>query len=717
MKPVSFLLEPDSLLAGISLVRRVDGAVARRELTLDTVTRFGKSPSIPDLQAVSMLGGDLARADQSLIEELVPRLLDCGNAAAVWLAAAVLESGSKHAEAAALLESMSDRDWSEGRAIRLLTCARNRLRAGLPIWAHIRDAMDCVETRQSALLADRLLKQAGPPPGAISKRVALVGTGSLSFWAPILRPAAFAAGVFLDLFVGEFDQYNQEILDSASALAEFRPEIVIIATGWRSLGIEPETAEPETVVENRISELAKLWRTCAERWGAAVIQHNFEVPEVDPLGRLSGILPGGRASVLRRLNAALAVSKVAVLDIDHIAGLFGKRRWSDPVQWTVSKQYPHPEALPFLARHQASLLRAVCGLTSKCAVLDLDGTLWGGTIGEDGVDGIRLGGSGEGEAFLEFQRYLLGLRARGIPLAVCSKNNHQDAIEPFRAHPEMLIKLEDFAVFRANWESKPDNLRAIAKELNLGLESLVFVDDNPVERARVRAELPAVAVPEMPADPALYTTVVHRTLLFESLSLTGEDRGRADEYRANAQRQALQAASAGVDDFLEGLAMQIELRPFDRTNLPRIVQLINKTNQFNLTTRRVSDSAVERMISDPQVYTQFMRLRDKFGDSGISGVLVAMKEEDVYRIDQWLMSCRVLGRRIEEIMLTGLFRQAAANGAAAVVGEYIPTAKNGQVAKLYPKFGFEPEGNGRFRISVAKAELEYPGWAHVEVGE
>ncbi len=717
MKPAFHFADSDPLLGGIHSVREVDDATGRRALALDIVRRFGAAPSVAGLHALARLGRDLANSDSAQIGKFEEELAACENAGAIWLAATMFESSEKHSEAAALLKAMPDREWGEGRAMRLLACARNRLCAGLPIWNYIREAMDCVETRQSVLLADRLLQQAGTLPGVTTKRVALVGTGSLNFWAPVLRPFSFAAGVHLDLFTGQFDQYRQEILDPKSALAKFRPDIVIIAADWRSLGIAAETPDPEKAVEEWIGDLATLWKTCADRWNAAVIQHNFEVPEVDPLGRLSAILPGGRAAVLRRLNAALAAAPVAVLDIDHIASLFGKRTWSNPVHWTAAKQYPHPEALPFLARHQASLLRAVSGLTSKCAVVDLDGTLWGGTIGEDGVGGIRLGGSGEGEAFLEFQRYLLGLRARGIPLAVCSRNNHEDAVEPFRSHPEMLIRLDDVAVFLANWEPKPDNLRKIAKDLNLGLESLVFIDDHPVERARVRAELPSVAVPEMPADPALYATALHRTLLFESLSLTGEDRGRADEYRANAQRQALQATSAGVDDFLESLAMRIELRPFDQTNLPRIVQLINKTNQFNLTTRRTSDSAVKRMMDDSEIYTQFMRLRDKFGDSGITGVLVAVKEGNSYRIDQWLLSCRVLGRRIEEVMLTGLFRHAAAAGLSEIVGEYIPTAKNAQVADIYPKFGFEPIGGGRFRISLQKAELAFPGWAHVELGE
>ncbi len=698
--------EFDPLLTGISRAREVDQAGARRALLEDLLNRHGAACSLQALEALSRLARDLVSA-----EPAEAALFKVATPAGAWLAALILESSGRHAEAADAFESLPDADWGERRAVRLLSCARNRIRSKQDAWQQLRSGIECAETRKSLTLAGQLLKQAGTPPARVRKRLALLGTGSLQFWAPILRPVAFAAGIDLDIHVGQYDQYRQEILDPESDVSAFRPEIVILATDWRSLGLPEEL--PEEGASAGISGLRALWESCSSRWGATVIQHNFEVPEVSALGSLSAMLPGGRARVLRNLNQELADSGIAILDVEQIAGLYGKQRWSDPAQWIAAKQYPHPEALPLLARHQTALLRAVCGLTSKCAVLDLDGTLWGGTIGEDGVEGIRLGGTAEGEAYLSFQRYLLGLRDRGIPLAVCSKNNPEDALEPFRRHPEMLLKVEDFAVFLANWNAKPENLRAIAGTLQIGVDSLVFIDDHPVERARVRAELPDVAVPEMPADPSLYATALHRTLLFESVTLTGEDRKRAESYRENAQRQALQTSSASMEDFLAGLGMRIELKPFDKANLPRIVQLINKTNQFNLTTRRVSAADVEQLIGDPLVYTQFMRLHDRFGDNGISGILVAVREGRSYRIDQWLLSCRVLGRRVEDVMLTALLRHAAGQGATEAIGEYLPTAKNSQVAGLYPKFGFEPLGNGLFHLSMENAALDFPAWAEV----
>jgi FkbH-like protein len=322
-------------------------------------------------------------------------------------------------------------------------------------------------------------------------------------------------------------------------------------------------------------------------------------------------------------------------------------------------------------------------------VLDLDGLLWGGVIGEDGLNGIVLGGTPAGEAFVAFQHYALGLRRRGIPLAVCSKNNPADARQPFMEHPEMVLKLEDIAVFAANWNNKEDNLREIAATLNLGLESLVFLDDNPMERARVRRALPDVEVPELPAEPALYVRALDELLLFEALDLTDEDRQRAAAYRQNAERQELHASSGNLADFLANLEMSVELQPFDAANLPRIVQLINKTNQFNLTTVRMTEAEVNALVGRPDCYLQAMRLRDRFGDNGLTGVLIGIEENDTLRIHNWLISCRVLGRRVEEVMLSAAIRHSRERGMRWVRGEFRPTAKNAQVRDVYDRMGFE----------------------------
>jgi len=721
----AFLDSLDDPIRGALALLNGDGdADAGVPLLQDVLARYGSRIGPKTMQALARHAKSAARAGDAAVR--AERIRAVPTAAAQWYAAALLESAGNFQAAAEALDAMDDASWGEERALRLEALARNHLCAGqvTQAWLSLRYAAQVAQTRQTLVSLDRLLTQArqsAEPPVKATRRIAVLGSGVLDFWAGLLRPALFGYGIGGEIVTGDYDQYQQAVLDPASQLGTFRPEIVVLAVDWRTLGLSDETADPATTVRNLIDGMTALWRTCQQRYRAAVIQTNFEIPEVDPLGRLSAASPGGRARVIQRLNLELwdaaQQAGVAVLDVEQLAAATGKRNWSDPGMWIAAKQYPAADAVPPLTRNLAALVRALCGLTSKCAVLDLDGTLWGGIIGEDGLGGIRLGGDAEGEAYTAFHQYLLGLRGRGIPLAVCSKNNEEDARSVFRRHPETVLKEDDFAVFLANWEPKPDNLRRIAAMLNVGLDSLVFLDDNPVERNLVRRELPDVEVPELPDDPARYAEALHATYLFESLSLTDEDRRRADTYRENVERTELAAGSTNLDDYLVSLRMKVDLRPFDEANLPRIVQLINKTNQFSVTTRRTSASEVTAWMQDPAWYTQFMRLQDKFGDSGLTGVMIAVREGETLRIVNWLMSCRVLGRRIENLMLASLMRHARHAGAAAVIGEYLPTAKNGQTADLFDRFGFERieerEDGGRLYRAAVPADDERVTWCEV----
>jgi FkbH-like protein len=324
-------------------------------------------------------------------------------------------------------------------------------------------------------------------------------------------------------------------------------------------------------------------------------------------------------------------------------------------------------------------------------VLDLDNTLWGGVIGDDGLNGIVLGqGSALGEGFVAVQDYAKDLARRGIILAVCSKNDEQNALEPFDKHPEMVLKRSDIASFRANWDDKVANIRAIAEDLNIGLDALVFLDDNPFERNLVRARLPMVAVPEVPDDdPALVPRVLADAGYFESLRLTDEDRQRTLQYQENRERAELRASATDLDGYLRSLEMRLPWGQFDKLSQQRVVQLINKTNQFNLTTRRYTDADVEAVIAHPSQFGLHMRLLDRFGDNGIIAIVIGKLGEDASLvIDTWLMSCRVLGRQVEAVTLNLIAAQAKALGAKRLVGEYIPTAKNGMVRDHYQKLGF-----------------------------
>lgn len=726
VEAVSFLQWVDEPLFTAAAVAAREPDVAEKIGILAAATAaFPNRLTARSMQALRRQAREIAKA---LLGQSVDRWTGIPGAAAQWMAATILEVRGEHAGAAAVLDAMPDITWREERAMRLHALASNLISAGRPAeaWAPLRQAGGAAESKRTLTAIAESLKEAGrsgQAPARARRRVAVVGTGTLSLWADGLKAALYAAGIWADVFTGQFGQYQQDIVDPESGVAKFAPDVVILAVDARSLGLPDVSRDPDTVVDDLVAQFRSLWKACQERFGAALIQCNFEIPEIDPFGRLSAAVAGGRSRVMQRANLGLweaaERANVAVFDMNEAAAEYGKQRWNDAGMWIAAKQYPAAEALPALSRRMASLVRAGCGLTSKCLVLDLDNTLWGGAIGEDGLSGIRLGGDPEGEAYTAFQRYVQALRRRGIPLAVCSKNNEADARSVFRDHPETVLREEDFAVFLANWEPKPDNLRRVASMLNIGIDSLVFLDDNPMERNFIRKELPEVEVPELPDDPALYIEVLHRSYLFETLTLTEEDERRADSYRQNAQRSHLAAGSANLDDYLSGLGMKLELRAFDDLNLPRIVQLINKTNQFNLTTRRATAADVTQWLRDPGCYTQSMRLRDRFGDSGITGILVAFHEGDVVRIDNWLISCRVLGRRIENAMLSSVLDFAKRMGARAVTGEFLPNAKNEQVKDLYPRLGFVCISNGEngramYEMPVDSSARPETRWFEVE---
>jgi FkbH-like protein len=366
----------------------------------------------------------------------------------------------------------------------------------------------------------------------------------------------------------------------------------------------------------------------------------------------------------------------------------GRNHWFDDRYWHVAKQAVALDALPLLARHTIAVLAASLGMSRKCLVLDLDGTLWGGVIGEDGLGGITLGGGPAGESYVAFQEYLLQLKGKGVILAVASKNNEEDARLPFEQHPDMRIKLDDISAFVANWEDKPANLRAIARSLNIGLDALVLVDDNPAERQLVRQELPEVDVVVLPREPSRYVRVLAEHVRLETVSLTEEDRQRTEQYRARAQVDQLAKSATNLDDFYLGLKMEALVAPFDDVTLPRLAQLIGKTNQFNTTSRRYSIAQLQGFMADPDCVHCCLRLRDRFADHGLVSVLIAWRRDETLEIDTLLMSCRVIGRTVEAQMLKHLCSEAQQLGCTQIRGSYVPTDKNALVRELYSRFGF-----------------------------
>ncbi|WP_434456108.1 HAD-IIIC family phosphatase [Stutzerimonas urumqiensis] len=538
--------------------------------------------------------------------------------------------------------------------------------------------------------------------GLTSLRVAVLSSHTVDHLLPAVRVAGLGRRLALSLYVAPYGLYRQALLSDDRALADFAPQVVVLALDARDaplqLPLDASEAEVVAAIDGRVGELRQLWRRARERHAAQVIQQTL-VPVDPPLfGSFEAHVPASPFALTQRLNDAIrqaaAADGVLLLDLAwHAAqGSYGAGL-ADPVRWHQAKQLVSPELAPLYGDHLARILAAGVGLSRKCLVLDLDNTLWGGVVGDDGVDGIRLGqGSATGEAFLAFQRYAALLARRGIILAVCSKNDLAVAEAAF-GHPEMTIARADIAAFVANWDDKAGNLRRIAAMLDIGLDALVFVDDNPAERDIVRRELPQVAVPELPDDVADYPARVAAAGYFEAVSFTADDLGRGRSYAANAERKAALSQATDMEGYLRGLEMRLEVSRIGEAERARATQLINKTNQFNLTTRRYSEAEVERLANAPGSLALALRLKDKFGDNGLIGVLLARPdpalEPGEVLIDSWLMSCRVLGRQVEHAALDVLARAAQAAGYSALVGEYRPTARNGMVAEHYPRLGFE----------------------------
>lgn len=543
----------------------------------------------------------------------------------------------------------------------------------------------------AALLAK--LEAEEPPASRRRARVAVAGSYTTSQLGPLLRLAALRRGVHLELYEAGFGLYTQEILDPSSDLYAFAPDYVVIAPHEGAIGFPQLTdaADVDEALNGEVERWVTLWNAVRSHSSARVVQHMIAIRPETAWGHVAPRVGGTRDAMLSALNARLAEAagaEVLTVDCDRIAGAFGKARWFDDRYWHLAKQAVALDALPELARHTAAVLTAAEGLSCKCVALDLDNTLWGGVIAEDGLSGIELGNGARGEAYVAFQEYLLALRSRGIILAVASKNNDADAREPFEQHPDTRLRLDDFAAFQANWNDKPSSLRAIARDLSIGLEAIVFVDDNPAEREIVHQVLPEVEVLPLPPDPSGYVRALSDSLLLEMAAVTSDDFRRAGQYQARAAAAAQASQAASLDEFYASLGMEALVAPFDELNLPRITQLVGKTNQFNVTTRRHGPQEIRAFMEDDRYVTMYLRLRDQFGDHGLVAVLVARHEGDVLDIDTWLMSCRVIGRTVENEMLSRLCALALDRGATRLRGTFVPTAKNAVVKDIFERFGF-----------------------------
>jgi len=536
--------------------------------------------------------------------------------------------------------------------------------------------------------------------GTIPSRVALLGGATLEMIADPLRLALAAAGFAAELLVTGYNQFLFEMLNAESQTVLFAPQLAILVLSPYNIPEWPspqdDRAKLEEIIERNCAFFLDPCRVLHDRTGCDIILNNFHPLPVRSWGNLSAKLAFAPENFLLRLNLAVGERAPSYVHINDVAGLsnqMGLDRWFDSRYWYVAKQPIAYGCLAEYARNTASIVSALLGRSRKCLIVDLDNTLWGGVIGDDGIEGIELGeGSPVGEAYKAFQTYLLELKRRGVLLAVCSKNDPAVAELPFSQHPEMVLKREDFVAFRANWLPKSENVRAIASELGIGLDACVFVDDNPAERAEVGQAILEIAIPEMSDEPAEYPRILDSGRYFEIVSLTAEDRRRTETYHQRQTATEIRASATDLSAYLRSLQMRAIVRPFEEIYMDRIVQLNNKTNQFNLTTHRLTASQMRCMASDPTYVTLTVRLQDRFGDLGLVSVFYAKVEGSTMTIEGWLMSCRVLNRSVEQLLANEVVKVARERHVAEIVGVYIPTERNGMVKSLYLDLGFMPSG-------------------------
>jgi len=532
-------------------------------------------------------------------------------------------------------------------------------------------------------------------------RLAVLSNSTIDLIVPALVASAARHGMALEVIQPSYDQVAQEALTPDSKVNSSKPDAVLLALDYRALPLKLSPGDEQAAsatVQGAIGYLQALRDGIKTHSNALCIFQNFAPPAETVFGSLDMALPGTLRNLITRINQELTEyirgSGDVLLDIAGLAATIGLADWHNPRLWNMAKFSFSEELIPLYADHVGRTVAAIRGKSGKVLILDLDNTVWHGVIGDDGLEGINVAqGDATGEAHLDVQRMALDLRRRGIVLAVSSKNTDEVARLPFEKHPEMLLKLDHIAVFQANWNDKATNIQAIAEELSLGLDAMVFLDDNPAERGLVRKLLPEVAVPELPDDAAYYARTLAAGGYFEAVAFANEDLKRAGYYQDNAKRANLQKQVGGVDAYLASLDMTITFQPFDATGRARIVQLINKSNQYNLTTRRYTEPEVAAAQSDPDVFTLQVRLADIFGDNGMISVVICRREDPVtWNIDTWLMSCRVLGRRVENMVLRELVEHAREAGVRKLKGVYKPSGRNALVVGHYSKLGFSRTG-------------------------
>ena len=561
-------------------------------------------------------------------------------------------------------------------------------------------------------------------------RVGILRSFTLELIEPFMITACARLTLTPQFYFAPYNVIHQEVIDSNSPLHRFNPQIVILAARLHELSPKliwqfPSLSDQriEQLSEEALQDMAQIISALSKHSRYQVIVHNFAGPARPAMGVIESQLPTGQRLLIRRMNEQLHrlaqdYPNVYILDFDQVRARIGYDRFDDLRGWYLGRSPICSAGLAELAKEYAAFIRPLISKTKKCLILDLDNTLWGGIIGEDGLEGIKLGGDYPGNAFAEFQQALLNLYHRGVILAVASKNNKADALEVFQKHPEMILRQEHFASMHINWQDKVQSIRTIAAELNIGTDSMVFMDDSDFECELVRQELPEVLTLKLPGEPAKLRGKLESLDCFDLLGYTAEDRARGRQYRQQVQRSKARAESASLEDFYRSLQIKLLIGPPQPGQLNRIVQMTQKTNQFNLTTRRYQATDIKAMLDSPDTFVYALRYADRFGDAGLVGLAIVRTRAKDWLIDSLLLSCRVIGRTVEQALLVYLARQARQAGVQRLIGEYIPTAKNVLVKDFYSSRGFEQiaahDGPIQFRGNLDKLPADYADYLQVE---
>lgn len=592
----------------------------------------------------------------------------------------------------------------------------------------VRDLLHANPGRTTDRFLRNLLERAGSRiPGLRRCKVALLSSFSIEFVHDTLVAQGLASGVAIDIYQAAFGSYRQEILDGASLLYSAAPDVVILAVegeAWTPLPYSgyfeaPENASPavDVSVQQELADLIKAFRA---RCTSPILVHNIALPDWRKLGIYDPKASTGQGRLISNINDAIAraardATDVHVVDYAALVNRHGALRWYDERMRLFAGAPIAGGMQSHLAAEYVKYIAALLGMTRKCMVLDLDNTLWGGVVGEDGPDGIALGPNYPGNAFMEFQRYVQDLRRRGVIIAAASKNNPADVDEVLTRHSFMLLRSDDFAAMEINWGPKSESIVRLAERLSIGLEHMVLVDDNPAECEQVRRALPMVRVVTLPTAPEAYVRTLQEMALFDTLGLSSEDRKRGELYRQRAEAESLRSSMASVEDYYRNLEMKLTIAPVKEESLVRAAQLTRKTNQFNVTTTRYSEAELANRTGQPDWVVSTVSVKDRFGDNGIVGVVMAQTKGRALEIDTLLLSCRVIGRTVETAMLAHLCDEARKRQLSVIHARIVPTTKNAPVRDVFERHGFtksneDSAGTTYWLLDLKRAGVECPEW-------